>query len=181
MKSIRGLALAVMLISLPASLCAQSLIATPEKTEVAHRVVAKMRSVEQMRFALGKMKIVFAQQVIADAASRSPNPLASYVATEAGKAHVIDVLGEEFAKAFEANMPQVEKAAADRLATDLSIEDLRATEVFLDSPAGKSWIAAALRMQSDTSVAGQRAGAGAGTEAVAATFKRLEAESGQSK
>ena len=103
------------------------------------------------------------------------------MATEAGKAHLIDVLGDEFVKAFDAHMPAVEKAAADRLATDLSIEDLRATEVFLDSPAGKSWAAAALGMQTDASAAGQRAGAGAGAEAVAATFKRLEAESGQSK
>jgi len=153
----------------------------PARLALAHRVVVKMRAIEEVRFALGKLKVVFAQQVIASAAQASPNPFASYLTTEAGKVRLTDMLGDEFVKAFDAHIADVEAAVAGTLASELSIEDLRATDAFLDTPAGKNWAAATVKMQNESSAAGRQVGATAGAEVVAATLKRIDAESRQIK
>ena len=147
-----------------------------EAVATARRILVKIHTEEQQRVALAKLAPVFAATVLATSDKGMPEEVNAALQAPGGTQRVTTILAEEYRSAFEVRLPQLLTAIAEQMAKDMTIDDLKAVDAFIDTPAGAKWGGEFLAIQQAGVEAGRRAGEAAGTAAAAATLRRLRGQ-----
>ena len=164
-------------VSLPRVAVAQSNDAAFElRAHIADSVLTKMHFEEQQKLVITSIGPLFASQVLNLPADQLPSAFLAAFTDAAGRSRIAKMLSDAYAAEYLSRLPDLKKAVVKAYATRLSMEDLKALDAFLDTPAGRDWSASQSDLQRAGADAGRQNGALAGVAAIQSVAANLNSE-----